>query len=316
MLGLSRSTRRVDEHGKTVLSVSDNLVEVLATEKGRSRDKELNGILRRCAGLQEIHDIMWRRRHIQGVRNVADFDSRLANRGLIGPGECLHPRALARRARDRGLPTLPLLESRPPALEKADALSSLLDETRVLRGVRDPSWPVRWGCFPTACLPRGFQRGVASERRADAVGVSHWAADRREVYVAPRCDQPRRGEHHRELDSATACVDGLARTTAHELDFSQAHVGDHQHRPHRRRVCQFCREGGKGLLRDGDSLRDREPASEPSLVVGDPSEECWSQLKLLQCISTCVNSGQVTRNLPSCAARFVAWGFWRGDAVV
>ena len=125
-----------------------------------------------------------------------------------------------------------------------------------------------WGCFPTACLPRGFQRDVALERRADAVGVSHWAADRREVYVASRCDQPRRGEHHRELDSATACVDGLARTTVHELDLSQAHVGDHQHRPHRRRVCQFRREGGEDLLRDGDSFRDREPASEPPLVVG------------------------------------------------
>ena len=131
LLGLTRAGRREEERGCVVLSVSDNLAEVLATEKGRSKDKELNTILRRSAGTQELYNQEWRRRHIQCACNLADFDSRHANRGLLRPGECVHPRALVHRASRRHLHAAPLLGPHPPSLLDADLFATLLDEKKV-----------------------------------------------------------------------------------------------------------------------------------------------------------------------------------------
>ena len=96
-LALQRALRRPHDHGHVILGIGDNLAEILASEKGRSKDRELNAVLRRAAACQEAGDFMWKRRHVVSEKNFADFDSRLADEGLLIPGECLHPSQLLRR---------------------------------------------------------------------------------------------------------------------------------------------------------------------------------------------------------------------------
>ena len=117
LLGLQRAGRREEERGSVITSISDNLSEVLAADKGRSADRELNAVLRKAAGELELGDMAWKRRHLQGVRNPADFDSRLANLGFLSPGECMHPRGLAGRLVLQGRPAGPVLSRSPPQLE-------------------------------------------------------------------------------------------------------------------------------------------------------------------------------------------------------
>ena len=87
ILGLSRSAHDVQQHGIELLSVADNMSCVCAFEKGRAVSRELLTVCRRSAALQAGTDIVWRQRHIEGVRNAADFMSRAADRGEIPPGQ-------------------------------------------------------------------------------------------------------------------------------------------------------------------------------------------------------------------------------------
>ena len=64
--------------GSTVLSIGDNLSEVLALERGRARNRDLNAVCRQACGLRLATGIAWRRRHVESERNVSDADSRLA----------------------------------------------------------------------------------------------------------------------------------------------------------------------------------------------------------------------------------------------
>eukprot|EP00973_Karenia_brevis_P083213 11538292-Karenia_brevis.AAC.1 len=83
ILGLRRTAREGHDAGDELLSVRDNLSEILAIEKGRAKDWALNTLCRRPAALQLGADISWKRRHVESLRNVSDFDSRLADRGLL-----------------------------------------------------------------------------------------------------------------------------------------------------------------------------------------------------------------------------------------
>ena len=60
---------------------------------------------------------MWKRRHVVSEKNLADFDSRLADEGLLTPGECLHPSQLLRRLSRDGRFRRDLGGTHPPALK-------------------------------------------------------------------------------------------------------------------------------------------------------------------------------------------------------
>ena len=91
LAGLTRAARDVRSHGSTVLSQSlgDNMSEVLATERGRAVDRALNSVCHRSAARQMGAEIGWRRRHIPSERNPMDGDSRLADKGILKPGESM-----------------------------------------------------------------------------------------------------------------------------------------------------------------------------------------------------------------------------------
>ena len=78
LLGLARESRRVASYGHVLLSLGDNLAEVLASDRGRARDLELLGIIRRACSFQVACDIRWARRYISTDRNISDADSRLS----------------------------------------------------------------------------------------------------------------------------------------------------------------------------------------------------------------------------------------------
>ena len=69
---LSRTTRNL---GVTALTLTGNLVSVLALEKGRSGSRSLNHICRRSAAYQLAGRIQWRLRHVESKRNNADAPS-------------------------------------------------------------------------------------------------------------------------------------------------------------------------------------------------------------------------------------------------
>ena len=89
LLGLRRLTRIGHYAGHEALSIRDNLSEIVAIEKGRAKNWKLNSLCRKAAALQHGGDIAWRRRHIETKRNISDFDSRLAERGIMESGEVL-----------------------------------------------------------------------------------------------------------------------------------------------------------------------------------------------------------------------------------
>ena len=61
----------------TKLTLSDNLVVVLAFEKGRSNSPSINKLCRAAAAYQCGLDICWRLRHTESPRNVSDGPSRI-----------------------------------------------------------------------------------------------------------------------------------------------------------------------------------------------------------------------------------------------
>ena len=61
---------------KLVLGLGDNLPEVLATERGRARDYELLGVVRRGAAIRIVTGIGYLRRHAETKRNLSDYHSR------------------------------------------------------------------------------------------------------------------------------------------------------------------------------------------------------------------------------------------------
>ena len=74
---LKRTCRVASLFGCKKVSLSDNLVSVLAFEKGRSSRGNLNKLCQRAAGFVGATGVKWRIRHVETKRNVADFSSRL-----------------------------------------------------------------------------------------------------------------------------------------------------------------------------------------------------------------------------------------------
>ena len=103
LLGLRRAVRSRTCWGSLVCSLGDNLSEVLACERGRARNHELNAICRVSSSFQIATGIKWIRRHVRSEDNATDWDSRLADRHIIAAGECLGARALVRRLAMRGV---------------------------------------------------------------------------------------------------------------------------------------------------------------------------------------------------------------------
>ena len=102
LLGLRRDSRRIDVRDCQVLSLGDNLSEVLSFERGRSRDLGMNALARRACAYQISMNVHWRRRYIETARNASDADSRLADRQIISAGEVLSGRRLIARCAARG----------------------------------------------------------------------------------------------------------------------------------------------------------------------------------------------------------------------
>ncbi|CAK0862617.1 unnamed protein product, partial [Prorocentrum cordatum] len=97
LTGLYHAARDSASHGGVVLSLGDNLSGVLATERGRAHGPALSVICRRAAAVEPGAEVKWARRYVETARNPTDSDSRLAERGLLAPGEALRGGRLAAR---------------------------------------------------------------------------------------------------------------------------------------------------------------------------------------------------------------------------
>ena len=73
---LRRSSRVRSLMGHTKLTLSDNFPAISAFSKGRSSSFAMNRLCRVAAGVQLATGIVWRLRHIETSRNVADEPSR------------------------------------------------------------------------------------------------------------------------------------------------------------------------------------------------------------------------------------------------
>lgn len=72
-----------------LVSLGDNMGEILAQDRGRSRDKALNTQCRQAAAWQLAAGTSWRRRHVPTDVNVVDKTSRLVDNGLLQPGDVM-----------------------------------------------------------------------------------------------------------------------------------------------------------------------------------------------------------------------------------
>ena len=76
LMSLRRLCRSTKNMGSTCLTLSDNMVTILAFEKGRSCSGPMNTLCRRVAAYSIGSNIQWRLRHIRSEKNVADEPSR------------------------------------------------------------------------------------------------------------------------------------------------------------------------------------------------------------------------------------------------
>ena len=90
VMGLEEFCKDPANHSHVLLSLGDNMSEVLAMDRGRARSWELLAIARRAAALQAAANVRWARRHIETDRNPSDYASRLPH---LRPGEVRRGRA-------------------------------------------------------------------------------------------------------------------------------------------------------------------------------------------------------------------------------
>ena len=91
LLGLRIACRTPAMADAELLSLGDNMGEVLSHDRGRARDRGLNAVCRRSAAHRLALNLCWNRRYVETGRNPSDADSRLAERGVLRPGEKLKP---------------------------------------------------------------------------------------------------------------------------------------------------------------------------------------------------------------------------------
>ena len=122
LMGLRRAAVTRAAEDTVVVSLGDNMGDVLSTERGRASDFGLNALCRQACSWQWAAGIDWRRRHVESARCVSDHDSRRANRGELLPGECFVPGGAQRqRARQRCAAVAGMLQRRGAAPEPAAA---------------------------------------------------------------------------------------------------------------------------------------------------------------------------------------------------
>ena len=164
LLGLRRAAQQPRNYGRSLLSLGDNLSEILAFDRGRARDHELLALVRRGAGVQIATGIARRRRYVETERNPSDADSRLADAGLLllpgqtvlGPGTGRHrPTPLLAAVGPHWRPVAP----RPvPARPEAPLRTSDVGPWRVARrtaaDVEPPAPAVVAPRLPGSAVPR------------------------------------------------------------------------------------------------------------------------------------------------------------------
>lgn len=91
LLALRRASSRTDFGDTILIGLGDNLSGILSTSRGRARNWELNSLCHVAAAYQIASGMTWRRRHLVSAANPADFDPRLADAGVVLPGEVLGP---------------------------------------------------------------------------------------------------------------------------------------------------------------------------------------------------------------------------------
>ncbi|CAK0808372.1 unnamed protein product [Prorocentrum cordatum] len=84
IMGLQEYCGDPDHHSSVVLSLGDNMPEVLAIGRGRSRTWDLLPLVRRAGAWQVAANVRWARRHIETRSNPSDYGSRLPH---LRPGE-------------------------------------------------------------------------------------------------------------------------------------------------------------------------------------------------------------------------------------
>ena len=154
LLGLARTARTPSAYGHLVLSLGDNLAEVLAVDRARARDLELPSLVQRASGIQLATGLRWARRYIETDRNVSDSDSRLADRWALLPGQ---------RISGKQLQAAPLAAAVPP--EWLENNAEIIDEynLRSFDDVDDAFEPV-WDGEPA----RSLRPRRSTQRRAAA----------------------------------------------------------------------------------------------------------------------------------------------------
>jgi hypothetical protein len=85
--GSRRSAGKTQHHDKRLLSIGDNMSEVLSFDGGLTKCHQLNALRRVAAANRIAAAITWTRRHVESVRNPSDADSRLPDAGLLRPGQ-------------------------------------------------------------------------------------------------------------------------------------------------------------------------------------------------------------------------------------
>ena len=87
LIGLRRASRTTSLHNHIVLSIGDNLSEIVASEKGRCADYSLRTVMLQETAYRVAAGIEWRRRHVPTKLNISDSSSRKAVRGVYTPGQ-------------------------------------------------------------------------------------------------------------------------------------------------------------------------------------------------------------------------------------
>ncbi|CAK0843206.1 unnamed protein product, partial [Prorocentrum cordatum] len=142
LMGLRRAAVCRAAEDSIVVSLGDNMADVLATERGRASDFGLNALCRQSCAWQWAAGVDWRRRHVESARRVSDFDSRRANRGELMPGETFVPSGPQRqRARQRCAAVASLLLRRTEDCQDRSGKFSACGADAVSSGVAGETRP-------------------------------------------------------------------------------------------------------------------------------------------------------------------------------
>lgn len=195
VMGLVRAVSANGAEDCIVISLGDNLAELLAQERGRASNRGLNALCRKAAAWQAISGVTWTRRYVNTKVNPSDHDSRRADRHELAPGETHIPseseRRRARRRAQEVIAALERLRAAAPSASRAVAAPPAADPPAPVEGHEAPAGaPRRFVlelgeenvALASALLKRGLDRGMpsAGQRAQLNVGDSRvrWEVER------------------------------------------------------------------------------------------------------------------------------------------